>query len=204
MRLTPPSDIQVVKKEDKEAKIGEFITRSLERREANGINGSPSMTVVARSTESPVMRSLATHAAGLRNLGFEVRVIISALDLAATDLTAEGYDFSYASGGVRLLSDTRLYEAHEQLTIDGTSVWIGDCMRREAAKRDAYERYSEDCAETRTFAATAFDNLWRFSTPFSTHGKFKGGQRFGSADMPGGAMGQGTDGENAPMAATRH
>lgn len=204
MRLTPPSDIQVVKKEEKEAKLGEFITRSLERRDGKGLSGSPAMTVVARSTESPVMRSLAHHAAGLRELGFDVRVIISALDLAATDLTADGYDFSYASGGVRLLSDARLYEAHEQLTIDGTSVWIGDCMRREAAKRDAYERYSEDCGETQTFAATAFDNLWRFSSPFPTHGKVMAGQRIDGPEMPGGAMGQATDGDNAPMAATRH
>ncbi len=204
MRLTPPSDIRVVKKEDKEAKLGEFITRSLERRDAEGLSEAPTMTVVARSTESPVMRSLATFAAGLREQGFEIRVVISALDLEATDLTADGYDFSYATGGVRLLSDARLYEAHEQLTIDGTSVWIGDCMRREAAKRDAYERYSEGCIETQTFAASAFDNLWRFSAPFFTHGKASAGQRIDGPDMPEGAMGHGKDGDNAPMAATRH
>ncbi len=204
MRLTPPTDIQVVKKEDKEAKLGEFITRSLERRDAEGLSDSPTMTVVARSTESPVMRSLACLAGGLREQGFEIRVVISALDLEATDLTADGYDFSFATGGVRLLSDARLYEAHEQLNINGSSVWIGDCMRREAAKRDAYERYSVGCAETQKFAATAFDNLWRFSTPFSTQGNASAGSRIEGTDMPEGAMSQGKDGDNAPMAATRH
>ena len=49
---------------------------------------------------------------------------------------------------VRWARKPRLIEAHEQLVLGPQTCWIGDSMRREPAKCDAYETYIDDCAET--------------------------------------------------------
>ena len=43
--------------------------------------------------------------------------------------------------------------------------WIGDCMRREPTKRDTYERFAANSAETATHAARSFERLWRAAVP---------------------------------------
>jgi len=44
-------------------------------------------------------------------------------------------------------------------------VWIGDIMRREPAKRDAFENYVDNCEKTANWAKVAFQRLWAISKP---------------------------------------
>jgi hypothetical protein len=55
--------------------------------------------------------------------------------------------------------------AHEQLVLAPDRAWIGDSMRREPSKRDAYESFAAGCAETATNAARSFEKIWRASAP---------------------------------------
>ena len=59
----------------------------------------------------------------------------------------------------------RLVEAHEQLVMSPTVCWIGDCMRRDPAKCDAFENFVEDCGEAAGCAAVSFERLWVISEP---------------------------------------
>ncbi|MEQ1576200.1 MAG: hypothetical protein ABL894_00975, partial [Hyphomicrobium sp.] len=61
---------------------------------------------------------------------------------------------------LRHAPDARLLDAHEQLILGPSSVWVGDCMRRDPAKRDAYECYASDSAETAVWAKRSFDRVW--------------------------------------------
>jgi len=56
-------------------------------------------------------------------------------------------------------------EAHEQLVLGPETCWIGDCMRRDPAKCDAYESYVEGCGEAAGCAAVSFERLWLASQP---------------------------------------
>ena len=65
----------------------------------------------------------------------------------------------------RFVADARLLDAHELLVLGPATAWIGDCMRRDPAKRDAYEFYSEDAPEAARSSARSFDRLWLNGTP---------------------------------------
>ena len=102
----------------------------------------------------------------LAEKGVTVRVIFTAIDSEGfqsvdTDASAQLLEAATA----RIVSDARLYEAHEQLVLDGKTCWIGDCMRREPAKRDAYENYSNSDELTARAATVAFARLWQVGTP---------------------------------------
>lgn len=66
---------------------------------------------------------------------------------------------------VRWARRPRLVEAHEQLVLGPTVCWIGDCMRRDPAKCDAFETYVEGCGEAAGCAAVSFERLWIVSEP---------------------------------------
>jgi hypothetical protein len=59
-----------------------------------------------------------------------------------------------------------LLEAHEQLILSPTAIWTGDCMRRDPVKRDAYEAYAPDSAETARIAQQCFERVWTASEPY--------------------------------------
>ncbi len=64
---------------------------------------------------------------------------------------------------VRQSCDVRLLDGHEQLAIGDRSAWIGDCMRREPLKRDAYESIAGTAPETAALAHRSFDRVWAFA-----------------------------------------
>ena len=61
----------------------------------------------------------------------------------------------------------RLIEAHEQLVLGPETCWIGDCMRRDPAKCDAFENFIEDCGEASGCAIVSFERLWAISEVIS-------------------------------------
>jgi hypothetical protein len=68
---------------------------------------------------------------------------------------------------VRWASHPRITEAHEQLVVAGAACWIGDCMRRDPTKRDAFEQYRADDEAASRVAARSFEHLWRIAQPLS-------------------------------------
>ena len=66
---------------------------------------------------------------------------------------------------LRHAPDARLLDAHEQLIIGPATVWVGDCMRRDPAKRDAYECYAHDSIDTAVWAKRSFEQVWSRARP---------------------------------------
>jgi hypothetical protein len=150
---------------EKVAKLSEFIAGDLETRTTHGLQSASCYLVIARSPRSPVAQALRTHAILLAASGVTVRAIFSEAEpIRAEDLAAP---FSIP-GECRAIRDTRLLAAHEQLVLSPERTWIGDCMRREPSKRDTYERFTVNSAETSATALRSFERLWRAAVPVHT------------------------------------
>lgn len=157
MRTFTPPRMHVVRKEEKEARLTAFIADLLANAVACDLSGL-GLTVLARSHESPVLKALAAHADALRSAGLRMRAIVVLDEPASPEVNA-----LLAGVPSRCACDARLLDAHEQLAVGDRVAWIGDCMRREPTKRDAYEIYSGDCAETASVAHRSFDRVWSFT-----------------------------------------
>lgn len=149
--------VHVVKKEEKEARLREFVQRRIA-----GRAGLASLAIIARSFDSPAMKALAAEACS-------ADVVINAIVLKHSEMdTARAIAFAAPLAGrvrCRVARDARLLDAHEQIILDDTAIWIGDCMRRDPEKRDAFECYSEDSAEAVAWARACFARLWRAAEP---------------------------------------
>lgn len=148
-----PPRIDVIRREDKEARVTEFVLESLQ---AEGAKTPTAYTLIARSVLSPSFRALrALHASG--QLQRRVSVILACLEGIEDGQLASATAFV---SGLRIAKNPRLLDAHEQLVLGASASWIGDCMRREPEKRDAWECYAPDCSETARRAAVSFERLW--------------------------------------------
>jgi hypothetical protein len=165
MRLRPPLRMSVMRRGEKEQRLGEFIATCLA--EARGVSPCPRSEVllIARSVESPVVKALAAHAAGLAAGSFSVRMIVAQVDAETMPRGWALSDTVDVECEVRWARKPRLIEAHEQLVLGPETCWIGDSMRREPAKCDAYETFVEDCANTTAGAIVSFERLWKTSEP---------------------------------------
>jgi hypothetical protein len=147
----------------KGAQLSEFIANDLERRSARGLHvAGGCYLVIARSPDSPVAQALCTHAGRLAATGIRIRAIFGEIEPGGTAALAAPFALP---SECRLACDPRLLAAHEQLVLAPDCAWIGDCMRREPSKRDAYERFAANCAETAALASRSFERLWRAAVP---------------------------------------
>lgn len=165
MRSNDVARMHVVKKEEKEGKLREFIARDIALRGASRPAGAPAhYRLIALSFDSPVAKALAALSAEAAAAGIEIDAIFikSGESLLEAGVPAH---FLKLSSTCRLTNDSRLLDAHEQLVLGHATAWIGDCMRRDPAKRDAYECYAEDCPETAEWATRSFDRLWASAEP---------------------------------------
>jgi len=147
-----------------------FATASMEGAAGTGgINGEMTILAVARSGESPVARALIALRPVLAAGGVKVRVVFSDED-ATIDPFVAGSDDGCALGlpEMRIVRDSRLREAHEQLIVGRVSVWFGDCLRRDIHRRDLFEQYLADAPEAAAAAARAFEQLWSRTEPCLT------------------------------------
>lgn len=164
MRSNALPTVAVVKKEEKETKLKAFISDYIARVQSESGNtmSSSAVLLVARSHESPVVRALAHAVAesGLNGLALKALILMPA---AATE-TSWPEELA-GTTEYRALGDLRLLDAHEQLWLDDATAWVGDCMRREPAKRDAYECYASGCTTTALSVQAAFDRLWNKGQP---------------------------------------
>jgi hypothetical protein len=163
MRPLPPTDIHVVRKEEKEAKLTAFIRRNLGARRAGAARGGTYL-LFARSLESPVARALLSAGSEATELDLRIRLIVMLDDAVARDLAGTAGERLDAVAA-RVATDMRLLDAHEFLVLGDSTVWIGDCMRRDPSKCDAYEFSSDNAKDSARAAIRSFERLWGASAP---------------------------------------
>lgn len=155
--------------EDREQQLARFVTETLEQMP----DGRPdSILLIARSSDSMVLRVLATLSSPLTLRGIGARIVLAA-QVPQTPGTATSDPFCAGfHHETRLFSDPRILGGHEQMIIGETGMWFGDSMRREPDKIDAFASYSRDAAAIRGARAT-FSRLWSATPPrrhdYSSH-----------------------------------
>lgn len=154
MRFSPPASLAPSFNLEKEAKLIDFIAHYV---------GSECL-LVARSPQSPVVKALSAISKTLPG-AITIRAIFTTL-ASETDLKDAAAAPVFAGpASYRLLADPRCLDAHEQLVLDGSAVWLGDCMRRDPVKRDAFEIYSAVNDFTARNSRKSFESLWAKAQP---------------------------------------
>jgi hypothetical protein len=165
--VAPRPVASVIKCADKSETLKRFIGTALDGMRAVAPGAQPlTITLVARSANSPVAQALAALSDRLIAARCTVNVILTSLDAEspAADwrIVSESPAFL---GQIRFARNPRLADAHEQLVISDSVCWAGDCMRRDPSKRDAFELYAPVSAETARTAAASFARLWNACEP---------------------------------------
>ncbi len=205
MHNSDTSGLQVIKKEEKEPRVTAFIKDHLTRRRRAGGTEPAEYLLIARSPSSPVCRAIKNLAATLEKHNITVRAVFTTLDASAPLSEPGDFGSLLEPADARLVDDVRLFEAHEQLVLDSEICWVGDCMRREPAKRDAYECYSTNSEELALTATKAFANFWELGSPAGPTSQLtspvilESGER---ANVPSGTLP--SDDRTPPTASTRH
>jgi hypothetical protein len=154
----PPMD--AAKREQKEFRLRQFIEAFIDAdaEQPGSDNGKRACLLIARSPDSPVARVIADLVRRQR-LKLPVRAIFAAFDSPGTSGAAT------CAEAVRIARDPRLLDAHEQLVLGPRTSWVGDCMRRDPLKLDAYEAFAADGRGKARRAAASFERLWQVSVP---------------------------------------
>lgn len=165
MRIASSPRLLQVGREEKEAKLREFVSEDLAQRAAkSGSQKSVTYTLIARAPDSPVVRVLHDMKDVLQKSRIKLQAILLETDAMSED-RAEPSRLDYTHIDVRLFSDVRFAAAHEQLVVSPTRLWLGDCMRRDPIKRDAFEIYHDDNAIAARYAKISFERLWNAAKP---------------------------------------
>lgn len=169
--MTQPgsTSYKVVKHADKVEALTSFINAAGARMEISTDLICATPTLLARSPDSPVAQALLSAPASVFRFG-PPRIVFTRLHdtgplPSLPDVLANAADRQF-----RLLADPRFLDAHEQLVLSSDCCWIGDCMRRDPMKRDAFEKFSEACVPTAQFAIASFERLWRVARPVGRDG----------------------------------
>ena len=149
MRSAPGATVKVVKPEEKRQILCGFIADSVAL-DAATVGPIPAArvlkaTLIAHSPASPVALALSSYAAAEPGVTLQLRAIFASVESSPAEAPgARPACLSTAIDwvGLRQVVDVRLHDAHEQMVLDGSSTWVGDCLRRDPAKRDAYETYA--------------------------------------------------------------
>ena len=162
MRFSPPLRMSVIKRGEKEQKLSAFLGSHFARGN-NSHAAAHEVLVIARSIESPVAKALADHAAQIAAGARPVRMILARADRGSIPAGWSLDEGVRVECEIRWASNPRLLEAHEQLVLASDTCWIGDSMRRDPAKCDAYETFIEADAEVAAAARISFERLWAVS-----------------------------------------
>jgi hypothetical protein len=141
---------------DKEARLKDFICEAFTARGEDPAR-EVCLTLFVRNPDSPVARAL--HAAWSEGLIDGARILLIVSEATVEEPAAQSIlDIPGVECGV--LTDREFGPAHEQLTVGHTRVWIGDCLRRDPTKRDAFEIYHGNDPTNCVFALASFKKLW--------------------------------------------
>src|SRR5919197_1087755 len=167
MSLKAPTRASGLMREEKETKLKEFIMQYVAQRGADGQGHAARLTclLVARSADSPVAKAVFETGTEIAGGNFILRAIFATLGTAETAFISQACRESDLELQIRWARDIRLMDAHEQLILPPDMRWTGDCMRRDPAKRDAYEHFAPACRKTAQLASLCFERLWLASEP---------------------------------------
>jgi len=157
MRYRNPPFQPMQSREEREQSIKSFILQSLDA-SASGL--SDAIAVLAHSPESPVVKALLSLSDELARHRVGAVMILTGGAMAAED---ETWSLSFAKGfahEIRLTSNPRILDGHEQLIVGARSIWYGDCMRRDPAKRDAYSVFMANQQTAAHQGRVTFSRLW--------------------------------------------
>ncbi len=161
MRIASPSRPTVTVRTDKEERLKDFVGEGLAR-SAEEPARDMSVTAFLRNPDSPAARALSAVCQEGRAEGARIRVLICDTNvdepLPASVMDIAGAEF-------RIFSHSRFAAAHEQLVVGRRRVWIGDCLRRDPTKRDAFEVFHLEDEATHLFATISFERLWALGRP---------------------------------------
>jgi hypothetical protein len=201
MRFRPPLHVSVTRHGDKEQKLKDFILRYIGAPEAADAARFSQIQIIARSLESPVVRAIAGLAREIADTRLAVRLILAHADhdTFADAWTDEGHTVAF-DHEIRWARHPRLIEAHEQLVLGPQTCWIGDSMRRDPTKCDAFESYVEGCGEAAGCALVSFERLWGACEPLVARSGRRTPSVVDGDALPGAQIAPG----NITIAATRH
>jgi hypothetical protein len=161
MTLTTSARMAVVKKEEKEAKVRQFLIEVLNARGSSSAHAPPVLRVLAQSMDSPVVRAVDALKVELIAASVGVEIVFAKVD-ATKPLPLDQVALAY-----RQLTDPRFHDAHELLVLEPNTAWVGDCMRRDPVVRDSFELHSADHIETAKWAAKSFSQVWLRAKPLT-------------------------------------
>jgi hypothetical protein len=174
MRFPQQFRASITRRREKEMRLGAFIAQGLQNLAAERQTTEPlaelvglehAILVIARSPQSPVLKSIAALAREIAASRCTVRAILAKSERGGL---ADAFIAVQAAGldcEVRLVRNPRLIEAHEQLVLGNRACWTGDTMRRDPATCDAYETFVEDSPEMAAAARLTFERLWQDGEP---------------------------------------
>jgi hypothetical protein len=147
----------VVRREEKFSTLAAFLSEELPGALEATQGASLNIDLIARSPDSPVVQALTVALAEVPDDRIEIRAIF------AMDAEAAGLEKISPQSEVRTTPSGNLDDAHEQLSIGDEIAWIGDSMRRDPAKLDAYERFISGDLEPCGWTNHAFRQLWNLA-----------------------------------------
>lgn len=163
MRLPSPPRIPVLSREDKEAKLKSFIADAIAARGDSADAFASTITLVARAPDSPVAQAVLAMAGEIAAANLTLRVVLFENEPMSEECVTQSI-IDFGAIDARFLNDHRFASAHEQLVAGAGHVWIGDCMRRDPAKRDAFEMYHTANIASAEHANASFLKLWDKAT----------------------------------------
>ncbi len=207
MRQQSPVGMTVVKSSEKQEKIRNFILQAIAASHRNGdtvANGT--LLLIARSAESPVAQALVSLGAEIAEAGLAIRAIFSDIDAEGTSAgwTVNGMAIPFQRD-VRWAKNLRLSDAHEQLVLSNVTCWVGDCMRRDPSKVDAFELHASEQPETTRFASVSFERIWAHAEPLAIRTSQRGLDTLAASIPEAGQIASLTPADGAQVvASTRH
>jgi hypothetical protein len=196
MRFSQQARMTMTRRGEKEARLGAFTARGLRRladaAQGTGLQLAGSLgcpiLVIARSVQSPVVKSIAAVARDIAATGCPVRLILAKGEGAAVSDAVIAMRTAGLDCEVRVVRNPRLIEAHEQLVLGMRACWTGDTMRRDPAICDAYESFVEDAPELAAAARLTFERLWSDGEPLAALPTMVAALRTPKAIPPGGVL----------------
>lgn len=165
MHSKPPARSQSLEPDARQQQLEAFVDAALARQ----ANVRPdTVLLLARSPESPAAKAVLALSQSLAARGHGGRLVFACSHaMTAGDVWQLSFDAGFAHE-TRLLPDPRVLGAHEQLIVGDAAVWYGDSMRRDPAKRDAFQSFVDDPAGA-IAARRVFARLWLTATPLYGH-----------------------------------
>jgi hypothetical protein len=127
------------------------------------------LTMIIRSAASAPAQALIVMARDLARARATAKVVVAKMD-PEDDLRrlyaslAELSPRAQARDLIRWTRNPRLLDAHEQMTYGDSLCWSGDCMRRDADKRNALSLFEDASGGMVRLGQLAFGALWSAST----------------------------------------